>query len=55
MVGGIKYFFFEIQLKNKKINTKEAMNGAIMDPNLAHIDPDPTPTLRITVGNNSPE
>lgn len=30
------------------------MNGAIIDPILAHIEADPTPTLRTTVGNSSP-
>lgn len=30
------------------------MKGAIMDPILAHIEADPTPTLRTTVGKSSP-
>jgi len=36
------------------IITRDETNGAIMEPILAHMDAEPTPTLRTTVGNSSP-
>lgn len=35
--------------------TREAMNGAIIEPIRAHIDPEPSPVFLTTVGNNSVE
>lgn len=35
--------------------TREAINGAAIEPILAHIEPEPTPTFLTTVGNSSPE
>lgn len=34
--------------------TSDETKGAMMEPILAHMDADPTPTLRTTVGNSSP-
>jgi len=36
------------------IITRDETNGAIMEPILAHMDAEPTPTLRTTVGKSSP-
>lgn len=35
--------------------TRVVINGAIIDPILAHMDAEPTPTFRTTVGKISPE
>lgn len=39
---------------NFDLRTSDETKGAMMEPTLAHMDADPTPTLRTTVGNSSP-
>lgn len=36
------------------LHTRDETKGAMTEPILAHMDADPTPTLRTTVGNSSP-